>query len=353
MRLIVAIALTLAFITNASAQTACKYITDKAVLTATQWNWCFQQKQDGLGFSAVNKAGDVMLGRLVTAPPSGSVSGLNLTPGTAPLAPADGDIWATTGGLYVRINGATVGPVNSSAVGANPTATAGPSAINGSASTFMRSDAAPAVQSGTNAVQGIVRGDGTTISCTAGVCTANNVTLPTPTRAGDIIYWNGSAWVTIAGNNSGTGILAENATGVPSFFKPATLQSTVFSNTSTTSATAVMGGFGSGCTMTPTLTGRVTISFTGWGNINTSTASLNYQLRYGTGTAPVAGAAASGTTVGGALILNVTSPNVGTVSANGTITGLTPGTAYWFDISYYVGANTGTLGQISCNGHEF
>jgi hypothetical protein len=32
--------------------------------------------------------------------------------GTAPTAPVDGDIWTTTAGLYVRINGSTVGPLS-------------------------------------------------------------------------------------------------------------------------------------------------------------------------------------------------------------------------------------------------
>lgn len=54
--------------------------------------------------------------------------------------------------------------------GANPTATAGPAAVNGAASTFMRSDAAPAVQLGTNLAKGLVEGDGATITCVAGVC---------------------------------------------------------------------------------------------------------------------------------------------------------------------------------------
>src|SRR5262249_9778974 len=31
----------------------------------------------------------------------------------------------------------------------------------------------------------------------------NNI-FPTPTRAGDIAYWNGSNWTALAGNNSGT-----------------------------------------------------------------------------------------------------------------------------------------------------
>lgn len=37
---------------------------------------------------------------------------LNVPHGAAPTAPADGDIWTTTAGLYVRINGATIGPLS-------------------------------------------------------------------------------------------------------------------------------------------------------------------------------------------------------------------------------------------------
>lgn len=57
-------------------------------------------------------------------------------------------------------------------------------------------------------------------------CTATHVLLggavspgcgPTPTRAGDLLYYNGTAWVSLAGNNSGTQILQENSSGVPSW----------------------------------------------------------------------------------------------------------------------------------------
>lgn len=36
---------------------------------------------------------------------------INLPHGTAPSSPVNGDIWTTTSGLYVRINGVTVGPL--------------------------------------------------------------------------------------------------------------------------------------------------------------------------------------------------------------------------------------------------
>ncbi len=340
------------FAPAASAQTACKYITPHNVLTNAQWNYCFQQKQDGLGYTAVNKAGDVMTGRLVTAPTSGSLSGFNLTPGSAPISPADGDLWATTTGVYARINGSTVGPFN--AAPANPTATAGPTAVNGSASTFMRSDAAPKVQLGTNAAQGIVQGDTSTVSCAAGVCSAvRNGILPTPTRAGDILYWNGTAWVTIAGNNSGIGILAEGAAGGLNWFKPASLQSAVLGSVTTSSTSEVMAGFGSSCTITPTLTGRLRISFVGWVSINTSTSTINFEIRYGTGTPPAAGVASTGTAVGTNSAANITPPNVMPIALSAVVTGLSAGTTYWFDMGYKVVSNSGTVGQASCNANEF
>lgn len=46
---------------------------------------------------------------------------------------------------------------------------------------------------------------------------AFNALAPTATRAGDVIYWNGTNWVTLAGNNSGSNCFQENASGVPSW----------------------------------------------------------------------------------------------------------------------------------------
>ncbi len=40
---------------------------------------------------------------------------------------------------------------------------------------------------------------------------------PTATRAGDITYWNGTHYVNLAGNNAGTKVLQEDASGVPSW----------------------------------------------------------------------------------------------------------------------------------------
>lgn len=55
---------------------------------------------------------------------------------------------------------------------ANPTATASDTAVNGSATTYMRSDAAPAIQKGSSSAFGVVKVDGTSITASGGVITA-------------------------------------------------------------------------------------------------------------------------------------------------------------------------------------
>jgi len=50
------------------------------------------------------------VGKLITSTSTSSTAGFNLPHGTSPSAPANGDCWTTTNGLYCYINGATVGP---------------------------------------------------------------------------------------------------------------------------------------------------------------------------------------------------------------------------------------------------
>lgn len=100
---------------HSHAQSACPNIyyvppPQQLVLTAAQWNQCFQAKQDNLNYVPLNRAGGSMTGRLVLAPSTTSLAGLNIQPGVAPASPVDGDTWVTTSGLFMRINGTTVGP---------------------------------------------------------------------------------------------------------------------------------------------------------------------------------------------------------------------------------------------------
>jgi hypothetical protein len=49
---------------------------------------------------------------LTVAASTTAVSSLNLPHGAAPTSPVNGDMWTTTAGLFIRINGATVGPLS-------------------------------------------------------------------------------------------------------------------------------------------------------------------------------------------------------------------------------------------------
>lgn len=88
-------------------------LTNMQVLTPGQWNNLFASKQDTLGFTPMNSNGGTFLGRIVTAPPGASTSGLNLTPGTTPGSPANGDLWVTASSIFARVNGVTVDLVGS------------------------------------------------------------------------------------------------------------------------------------------------------------------------------------------------------------------------------------------------
>jgi hypothetical protein len=50
--------------------------------------------------------------------------------------------------------------------------------------------------------------------------------LPPATRTGDVVYWNGTSWLTLPGNNAGTQFLQENASGVPTWATAAVFPST-------------------------------------------------------------------------------------------------------------------------------
>lgn len=100
-----------------------------------------------------------------TAP---TISSLNAT-----VAMTLAYITGSTQCLQVNTSGAVSGTGSAcgsgGGTGANPTATAGPAAVNGVATTFMRSDGAPAVQLATAAQKGIAQVDGATILASSGV----------------------------------------------------------------------------------------------------------------------------------------------------------------------------------------
>jgi hypothetical protein len=53
-------------------------------------------------------AGGTMAGKLNTLAASATGAGFNLSPGTAPTTPSNGDLWMTSAGLFGRVNGVTI-----------------------------------------------------------------------------------------------------------------------------------------------------------------------------------------------------------------------------------------------------
>jgi hypothetical protein len=110
--------------------------------------------------------------------------------------------------------------------------------------------------------------------------------IPTPARAGDIFYWNGGAWVSLAGNNSGTNCLQESSIGAPSWgacgggsgFTPQ-INGVSLSSAGLNLSTSTANAFGLGCVCVPTLISTINVipceisgSATGTGNFVKATS---------------------------------------------------------------------------------
>lgn len=392
------------------AQASCPTIANGAVLTAAQWNGCFSAKQDVLTYTPVNKAGDTMTGRLATAAATSARSGFAIFPGSAPTNPVDGDMWVTTSGLYVRINGVTIGPLASSAtvsvavgstiisggtpkgliynnagtVGNLASANNGVLVTDGSGTPSISSSLPSGLSAtGANLTGANLLGTPTIPGLSSGVCAnglaldgSNNlIKIICPSAATDVqigatgvlsgtdgyLVYNNSGTLgnrTIASAlTAGAGVSISGSTNatIAQSLSNATLTGTPTNPASTTSTTNVMAGIGvSTCRITPTYSGR--IKFEVSGSIGNSGAgnSMRVQAAYGTGAGPANGSAATGTTIGAQGGYSVTSSvAVLPFYVGGIATGLTPGVAYWFDVGFSGGAGTTTVSSITCTAMEF
>lgn len=394
------------------AQSGCNIFVQSKVPTPGQWNTCMGSKQDVLGYTSVNKAGDVMTGRLATAASTTFRSGLSLPPGVAPSAPIDGDIWTTTVGIYVRINGATIGPLTA-------TGSTIPSVIQGdilygsgvnTLAALAKSTSATRYLSNTgasnnpawaqinlaNGVTGnlplanLVTGTQDTALGYFGSTTASAATLPncagaltyststhtfgcntsgtvvatgTPV-ANQIAQWTNSTTVqgvnlaSLLNAGSGISITGTTSPTIALAFNSVFMVGVPTNPTGTTSATAVMMGLGvTTCRITPSLSSRIEVTIDGSILNNSAGALSTFHIRYGTGAGPANGATAStsGTLASGNL---TTTGNGGTTYQSGFsktvyISGLTPGVAVWFDLQLLATAGTSSFAGLTCTAREF
>lgn len=151
--------------------------------------------------------------------------------------------------------------------------------------------------------------------------------------------------VTSIGGQAGALTLAQiGAAGLQAAsvnFKPANPAATV-------STTLVMMGLGATCVFTPSGTGKVRVDITGQLGQATAAAFDTVAARYGTGTAPVNGAAVVGTRFGGGQDA-VERPSSFSGASTAVPVGftddlaLTPGTAYWFDLALLTGSGSDSV----------
>jgi hypothetical protein len=303
----------LAFPSLAAAQTSPNLVYGQ-VPTAAQWNSYFVAKQDTLGYIPVNRAGDSMLGKLITVASGSSAASINVAPGSAPSAPVNGDMWTTTSGVYVRINGATVGPLASAAA---TTLTVGSTVINSgtdgynlynNAGVLGNRQYVPLANGGTNNALtasngGIVYSDASKL-----------VVLPGTVTAGQCLLSGSSAapsWGSCIAGTTVSSVAAANATLTVT---PTTGSVTAALNLSNANTWAARQTFNASATF-PTSGIRLVGSSTGYTDFASANAGAsNYVITY---------PAATGTV---ALTTGVVSSIAGNVGAFTVSTGITNST---------------------------
>jgi hypothetical protein len=152
--------------------------------------------------------------------------------------------------------------------------------------------------------------------------------------------------VKVFANSSGNIATVKEDGSVVAAGSNATSQSTPADPTGTTDTTGKMMGLAGA--ITPASTGRVLIIISG--NLTNSTATAGdgakAQITYGTGTAPVNGAALTGTAVGNivsSVLERATAGDLQAFTCQAVVSGLTIGTALWLDIR--LAAIVGGTGQ--------
>lgn len=156
--------------------------------------------------------GGTLSGELTTLASATGSAGLNLPPGTAPTSPNNGDIWVTTAGLYVQINGVTVGPLST----------------GGGSSAFS------AITSGTNTTAAMVMGSGGSLA-TSGSGTIAATSVPAAGVASGALANGMTATTQTVGDNSPKlatdAFVIANAGGGSSTITEGTTPTSGFTNT--------------------------------------------------------------------------------------------------------------------------
>lgn len=199
------------------------------------------------------------------------IGGITIGSGPPPSVPtpADGDQYADTSTtpytLYIANGGVWYQAGSSSG---NPTAVASDVAVNGTAGTFMRSDAAPAVQKASSSQFGIVKVDGTTITESGGIISA----VGGGGGGGGNDSWEGIAYDTISTPTAFKDYDVTNYDDVTILVSAVTTSSSGFRSVYVSTDGGATFYSASGDYFTIAANGSATAT-TSWGSHSTSTAS--------------------------------------------------------------------------------
>jgi hypothetical protein len=154
----------------------------------------------------------------VVGPASSTNSHVALFNGTTGKLLKDGGALATvaTSGAYLDLSGTPTIPT-----AANPTGTGSDTVVNGSAATFMRSDASPAIQKASSSAFGLTKVDNATIQAVAGLISTKfcgfYVTMNSDFSVTDntftTVKYDTTVFDTLSGWNGTTGIYTPTKSG--------------------------------------------------------------------------------------------------------------------------------------------
>lgn len=191
-------------------------------------------------------------------------------------------------------------------------------------------------------------GDSTTKAASTAFVATSFAPLASPTFTGTPTMPTGTTATTQTANDNSTKL----ATTAYVDRTPGGATATAAAPTGTTSATSVMMAIGG--TFTPACTTRGYFIVSGQMANDTINDGVTVDLRFGTGTAPVNGAAVTGTLVGiEQTRTSLVAGSRGGFTVQGRVTGLSIATAYWVDISLKrVTGGTATVTGVTCTTFE-